>query len=719
MPAKPLQIAAPPNRDAFIGSEHIDAASTYATAIQSIEPIQHVRAGFGDQYRNIDSNVSVRSGFSRLDYDFFRPAEQVPRFQKQVISACMAAYDKIGIIRNVIDTMADFASQGVRWTHEDPEVEQFYNVWWKKVGGPDRTERFLNLLYRGGNVVIKRSRAKLKRSEVQEFQRLVADEHIDYVPDLADVQPLEIPLRYSFIHPLTLDVVGDELASLTGTFFYTINLSPKLIKLIRNPKDSFEQEMVASLPRDITEPVRQGRTKIKISDDDLITSYYKKDDWQVWANPMTYAILDDLIHLEKMKLADLAALDGAISHIRIWKLGSLEHKMLPTDAAIQKLSDLLLHNVGGGSMDLIWGPDLELDETSTEIHRFLGSAKYETCLMNIYAGLGVPPTMTGASAGGGGFNQNFISLKTLTERLRYGRQKADEFWDRENRMVQKAMGFKKPATLLYDHMNLSDEVAEKSLWIQLVDRNKMSEQTLQERFGAIPDVERRRILNEWKRRENGEAPPMAGPFHDAQPEDSMKKIFAQRGAVTPGEVGLDLLERAPGEKTMLEVQQEMQEQKVKGQPGQGRPLNKKDSKKRKTRPAGVSKAGEEFVELSLWARSAQDAISSMTADYFSANAFDEVTVEQTRSAILQRLAPRSEVTEESVGAALASIQETGDLLYIPVAELLKQFQTEFKARKGGDVTPDELRQLNCCVYALYNGTFDPEGDDDGQDHDSA
>ena len=56
---------------------------------------------------------------------------------------------------------------------------------------------------------------------------------------------------------------------------------------------------------------------------------------------MIYAILDDIIMLEKMRLADLSALDGAISNIRLWTLGSLDHKIHQT-AAINKLRDILL-----------------------------------------------------------------------------------------------------------------------------------------------------------------------------------------------------------------------------------------------------------------------------------------------------------------------------------------------------------------------------------------
>ena len=63
---------------------------------------------------------------------------------------------------------------------------------------------------------------------------------------------------------------------------------------------------------------------------------------------MIYSIMDDITVIEKLKLADMAALDGAISNIRIFKLGSLEHKIAPTKAATSKLAQILGNNVGGG-----------------------------------------------------------------------------------------------------------------------------------------------------------------------------------------------------------------------------------------------------------------------------------------------------------------------------------------------------------------------------------
>ena len=59
----------------------------------------------------------------------------------------MEAYDKVGIIRNVIDLMGDFGSQGINIVHENKSVESFYKQWFKRIEGKERSERFLNILY--------------------------------------------------------------------------------------------------------------------------------------------------------------------------------------------------------------------------------------------------------------------------------------------------------------------------------------------------------------------------------------------------------------------------------------------------------------------------------------------------------------------------------------------------------------------------------------------
>src|SRR6185437_7313574 len=127
-------------------------------------------------------------------------------------------------------------------------------------------------------------------------------------------------------------------------------------------------------------------------------------------------------------------------------------------------------------------------ETSTDVSTFLGQEKYVPVLNAIYAGLGIPPTLTGG-AQQSGFTNNFISLRTLTERLNYGRQHLMDFWTAEIKLVQRAMGFRFPAEIIFDRPTLSDEAAELSLLIQLADRDIISIESIQERFRFLPEIE--------------------------------------------------------------------------------------------------------------------------------------------------------------------------------------------------------------------------------------
>ena len=74
-------------------------------------------------FLDIEANRSARTGFTNQDYYAFRPEEQVPRKQKRIIKMCMDAYDKGGIVRNVIDLMADFAGQGITIVHPNKRIE--------------------------------------------------------------------------------------------------------------------------------------------------------------------------------------------------------------------------------------------------------------------------------------------------------------------------------------------------------------------------------------------------------------------------------------------------------------------------------------------------------------------------------------------------------------------------------------------------------------------
>jgi hypothetical protein len=655
---------------------------------------------------NLDGQISSRPGLTRTDYDYFRPDEAIPTEIKAIFGMADQIYNRVGLVKNVIDLMGDFASQGIRLVHPNKRIERFYRNWFAKVGGEERSERFLNHLYRNGNVIINKQTAKISLKVADEMYKSKAAVDLTINSDDVKVEKREIPWRYTFLDPKTVDISGSSLASFVTNKTYTITIPPGLRKLINAPKNEAEKSIIDQLPLAIIEAAKDKKP-YPLDPNKTLVFHYKKDDWKAWAYPMIYSIMDDIAIVEKLKLADLAALDGAISNIRIFKLGSLEHKIAPTQAAASKLSNILQANIGGGTMDLVWGPDIELIESKTSVHQFLGEGKYTPHLNAIYAGLGIPPTLTG-TYGAAGTTNNFISLKTLTQRLQYGRKVLISFWKQEIELVQKAMGFRFPAKVEFDRMDLSNEDAEKALLIQLADRNIISDELLQRVFGFDPEMEKVRLNRENRERDSERMVPKAGPYYNPQLEDNLKKIALQTGIVTPSQVGLDLEKKKGGEKTAVELKGpspggSFPSSKTPGQPQQGRPKNSKDTQQRKTKEF----APQTGATLQIWGLEAQDKIADILNPHLlafynkknmrSLSQVEYNAAESIKTKIFLSLDPLSPVTEEIVFGKLNTAESIDNNSLI---QNYKNLQKKLSIEINRQLTAEELKYTKAYFYQL-------------------
>ena len=622
-----------------------EAYRSTAGNVDAYTGIQKAEAYGRTSYIGIEPSRSVRPEFTRNDYDAFRPGEATPTQQKRIMKECMLAYDRVGIVRNIIDLMSDFGSQGMQIYHPNPSIEKFYRKWFTQIGGYDRTERFLNYLYRCGNVIVRRRYAKLSRDNEREIVRAAKEEMVDI--ELPSANKREIPWKYDFINPLSVDISEMGLGVL-GKPEYVLNLSKySHTSLLQTQKNN--TSVYNTLPSDIRSRIENGNNKIPLDPSNTMLFFYKKDDWQFWANPMIYAILDDIKMLEKMKLADLAALDGAISNVRLWTIGDLEHKIIPTRAAIDKLRDILASNVGGGTMDMVWGPELKFTESQSQVYKFLGKEKYDPVLTSIYAGLGIPPTLTGVSTGGGGFSNNYISLKTLIERLEYGREIVTSFWKNEIEIIRKAMGFRLPAQIHFNSVILSDESIERKLLIDLADRDIISNETLLERFGELPTIEKVRVSREEKNRQENKTPDKASPYHNPNHKKDLEKMDKQ------ADINLKLKKQ----------EQKSKPKQPATQPGQpdvkeaGRPDGATDTDPRKRRRVNPRTSASDI----LWAIEAQDKISEIVnpimlshfakADVRSLTKEEAKNIDSLKTVVFANLEFRQDVNTSTVNAIIS------------------------------------------------------------------
>ena len=694
------------------------ALKATASSLDEFTLVEKAVAAGGRRYSldfsSLDGQTGGRPGLTKSDYYAFRPQEAPPSEIKAILRRADEVYQRVGLVKNVIDLMGDFASQGIRLVHRNKRIERFYRQWFKKISGKDRSERFLNNIYKSGNIVIDRRTAKISVKIADKLYKALGspDMQLSDVPEI-EVEKREIPWKYTFIDPVCVEVSAGALSSFVMNKTYELQLPPSLRRIINSPKTDAEKAIVLALPEEIVEAAK-AKKPYPLDPNKTLVFHYKKDDWQSWAYPMIYAIMDDITVIEKLKLADMAALDGAISNIRIFKLGSLEHKIAPTRAATAKLASILGNNVGGGTMDLIWGPDIELLESNTNVHQFLGEGKYIPHLNSVYAGLGIPPTLTG-TFGAAGTTNNFISLKTLTQRLQYGRDLLIQFWEQEIAIVQKAMGFKYPAKIEFDRMDLSDENSEKALLIQLADRNVISDELLQTRFGFDPDIERSRLNRESRDRAAERMIPKSGPWHDPQFENALRKISLQLGIVAPSQVGLELDPKKSGEKNALELKQALippkmppgstnpSQDKLPKEAGDGRPKLSKDSEKRKDRTFSPRTG----ASLRLWATAAQEEIGiiihPILLEFFnkknirSLSNIENKQLEDLKTNILFQFDPYSNITEAEI---VKQINEPID------HNLIKNYYNWLKLISidiDRELTVDEVKQAKASFYDMvYN-----------------
>lgn len=650
-----------------------------------------VSKAYFSTFDNIRPGISSRPEFSRETYEYFRPGEALPKKYKDMVMLCDNMYQQLTLVRNIVDLMSDFACQGIRLVHPVKTVERFYKAWFKKVNGFDRSERFLNYLYRHAMVVIESQMGKINKQVKDHY--LSADQTLNtplYTPG-------EIPLTYTFQHP---------------TLVYPRN------PLIINDDTQYDIiiDKVGTTPSYLNQLATMGFSdnSRQLDIDKTSVYYFKRDEWQVKPIPFLFPLIKHAIMLEKLNLADSAALDGAISAVRIFKLGNLDARLAPNATAVNKLNELLQGNVGGGTLDLIWGPDIELMETNTNVHQFLGEGKYAPHLHQMYIGLGIPPSLAGS--GGTGTTNNYISLKVLTKRLQYGRRLLIDFWEKQIKIVQKAMGFAKAAKIEFDFLDLGDEQIEKQLLIQLADRNLISDEKLQSVFGYDSEMEKSRLNKEAKERRSGRRVAKLSSMPDSL-EAALEKIALTQGFVTPQQLGVQLDDSVPDQQAPFDKTLEVAKQKAvsaakpggvssKGRKSKGRPSGTGDSSKRKT------KAFKPKIKaaLEIWAADSQKKINEIVKPKFlqiigksnlrQLTTLESKQYEKLTFGVLFNTKPFNSITKDHIATAFT--KEVPNDIFKEYTNYIEEVSKEI----GRELTLDETHKIRAMIYtSIYKGTL--------------
>lgn len=642
----------------------------YASSSSEASAINRAIAYFPSYDNNLPGQ-SVRTPYNRSDYEAFRPSEALPKKYKDVIKAIDNVYYTMPIVRNMIDLMSDFASEGISISHPNKSVEKFYKEWFEKIDAKDRSERFLSGLYRHGMIVIRKYNGKLKNKKRGKFS---LSEEINLRNK--KIFRNQIPLKYVFFDPSLFE----------HTNYHKVNEYPKYTYKLPN-KNNLGLYNSSNSPEEHI-----------LDSNKVYVDYYKKDDIKSKPVPFLYPILKHAMMIEKLSLADASALDGAISKVRIFKLGDLEKDIWPSATTIESFESLLSSNVGGGSLDIVAGPDVEMIESDTDIHKFLGQEKYVPHISQVYEGLGIPTSFTGV---GQGTTNNYISLKILTRRLMSGREKLIKFWNEQIKEVQLAMGFSSPAILEFNNLDLGDEESERRLLLQLVDRDIISEEKVRNVLGYNKDLENERIKKESKERKSGKKPDKASQFHSPDKEFTVKKIALDKGIFGPEHVGVF---KNPGTENIpapnsIDNSVNLKEEVKKGGSG-GRPPGSKDKEKRKT-PEFKPKIK---ASLDIWLAKTQNIINANLKEPYlkyknkknlrNLTSNDIQEFENLKFGVLSNIKPYEKINKDRI-ISLLSVASKADFKVLD--KKIEEIKEEF-----GSISLEDIKILHKHMYIESN-----------------
>ncbi len=551
------------------------------------------------------SDIRLKSGFNRFDVDWQRPENRIPTNHSDIIQLCQGIYKKNGFIKNIIDLMADFASEGLDLRHPIKSQERFFNEWAKRVNLQGRAHDFMKLLLRDANVIVRRKNALITKPIIKEMSKST---YLDMLPinvdekkvnekpqkiekDQLKVNKKEIPWGYIFISPVIVEKIGGPVGKFFGGNSLAMRITEELAQSINNPRTKAEKDFISKLPQEVIAAAKSKNKLVALDPNKIYIDYYKKDDWEDWGTPFLYGVMEDILLKDKMKQADTAALDGVINTIRLWKLGNSANKILPTTAAVNKLLGILQRNVGGGSKDIVWDDMINLQVEYPPTDKILGSDKYKSVNGDIIKGLGIPDSLVGGTdLGTRNAQTGFIQLKTLVERLEYVRDKCISWIENELKLLSRAMGFTKLPVVEFENMSLRDEAAEKQLMIQLLDRGIISIETIHKHFGNdfVIELENLRIEQDIRDKESPileRANPYYRPVSVMQfQKDTQVELEELKSGLISGPGGDNLAGDQP---------------KKEGITNPGRPPGQKDQKIRDTRtPKTLSvlkTIGEEFI----------------------------------------------------------------------------------------------------------------------------
>jgi len=403
-----------------------------------------------DRFRNIENGM--------IPFKYSRGVSNNSNIEvRDTIILCQKAYYNFSVFRNTIDLMTEFSISNLYYTGGSRKSREFFETLFSKINIDDLQSRFFREYYRSGNVFIYRFNAKMEKSDAlkinQTFGLSEANENI------------EIPSKYIILNPSDIQLQG-SIAFSSGVYYKVI--TDYELQILRNPQTDEQREVFESLPEETKKLIKDSKNvgmaavTIPLNTDRLVAVFYKKQDYEPFAVPMGYPVLEDINWKQEMKQMDMAVARTTNQAILLITMGTT-----PQDGGVNQKNLMamqkLFENESVGRV-LISDYTTEAKFVIPDIGNILDPKKYDVVNQDIQMGL------NNILLSDEKFANTSIKVQVFMERLKQGRRVfLENFLMPEIRRVSKEMGFKNYPLAHFEEVDLRDTSVYSRIYSRLIE----------------------------------------------------------------------------------------------------------------------------------------------------------------------------------------------------------------------------------------------------------
>ena len=303
-----------------------------------------------DRFKNIEDGLVPFRNSSSI-YGDNRSGVDI----RDAVILCQKCYWNFALFRNIIDLMTEFSIDEVYYKGGSKQSRAFFEALFKKINIWDLQDKFFREYYRSGNVFIYRFDCDVKPNDIRNIVQTLAAEKKDpfaskRVTPIGDpvldqnkpmgdpskdraglvgyptgfpktkgdsnpllqsgdvklvIEPMKMPARYIILNPADINMLGT--ANFSYGIYYKV-LTEYEVSRLRNLQTQEDIEVFNSLPTFTKDQIRAGVRSVYIPLDTKKVSlvFYKKQDYEPFAVPMGYPVLEDINAKIEMRRIDMA-----------------------------------------------------------------------------------------------------------------------------------------------------------------------------------------------------------------------------------------------------------------------------------------------------------------------------------------------------------------------------------------------------------------------------